>query len=352
MAISTDALNATFADHKGPLVFTFVRRNILLDTLLKTQRVVQEGGTYFERNFTGGAPAYGVGLFDGTEPLDGTIRRQIKKIQVAPHRIAAAINIPKKELDINSGDAAVIRLIEEYPQAVIEAAYVDLNAFMLTGVSAGLLFQTSELAGFITLNGAFSSGVGTGVTNGLLDFALPASQSDVVEGVTKDASYGWVNQYADATSYSTNGMITARKLYRQCAHYNTSSRKGPSLGLFDPDSFSNIENDLLSYVRIERVEDKRENSDTTVLSFMGAQIYDELAMDRALSLLSGTPAADGFGYFLSPSDFEFILSTPPDVSDFEERHGGLDVVTAIFAMQGNLICKNLRTQGAITGLAV
>ena len=42
----------------------------------------------------------------------------------------------------------------------------------------------------------------------------------------------------------------------------------------------------------------------------------------------------------------------PNVSEFKERVGDQDVVTAIFAMQGNLICTKLPAQGCVSGGAV
>jgi hypothetical protein len=77
----------------------------------------------------GGAPARGVGVYVGDELLNMTRRQQVKKFQVEPHRLVVAINIPKKELQINSGKLAVIRLIEEYPQMVMEGVKADINKY-------------------------------------------------------------------------------------------------------------------------------------------------------------------------------------------------------------------------------
>ena len=42
----------------------------------------------------------------------------------------------------------------------------------------------------------------------------------------------------------------------------------------------------------------------------------------------------------------------PTIGKFEERVGDQDVVTALFSMQGNLICTKLPAQGACVGTAV
>lgn len=51
MAISTEVLNTTYRQLKGPLVDTFMRRTPFLDTLMKNNRVRQnmDGGTTIER---------------------------------------------------------------------------------------------------------------------------------------------------------------------------------------------------------------------------------------------------------------------------------------------------------------
>jgi hypothetical protein len=163
MSISTEVLNTTFADLRGPLVNSFVRSNELYEALNSKARMPMEGGSFIERTFTGSAPARGVGVYVGDELLNMTRRQNIKKFQVEPHRLVVAINIPKKELQMNSGKLAVVRLIEEYPQSVMEGAKADLNSYLLTGVSRGIVFQTAELKGLLSLSGDVSDGIGTGV---------------------------------------------------------------------------------------------------------------------------------------------------------------------------------------------
>ena len=111
MSISTELLNTTFADLRGPLVNSFVRSNELFEALNSKARMPMEGGTKIERSFSGGAPARGVGVYVGDELLNMTRRQQIRKFEVEPHRLVMAINIPKRELAQNSGKLAIIRLI-------------------------------------------------------------------------------------------------------------------------------------------------------------------------------------------------------------------------------------------------
>jgi len=348
MAVSSEMLNTTFADLRGPLVNAFIRNNELLDALMDKARMPMEGGTYIERSFAGGAPARGVGVFVGDELLNLTRRQQTYRYQVEPHRIVAAINIPKKELLYNSGKLAVIRLIEEYPQTTLEGAKSDLNSFLLTAASRGITFQTSELLGFMSLNGQHSTGIGTGVSDGLLDFATPATQTDTVQNVAKSNSYHHYNQYLDISAWATNGMLQLRRAYRQASHYSGGRGKGPDLVCMDDETYGNFENARLNIVRVSVVEDKTEKSNMLGLDLGVAKVYSSLDLDRTASTFSGV-AADGVTYILNTDFLEMPMHEAPTISDFKERIGDQDVVTAVFSMQSNLICTKLPAQAVVSG---
>ena len=354
MTISTELLNTTFADLRGPLVNSFVRSNELFEALNSKARMPMEGGTKIERSFSGGAPARGVGVYVGDELLNMTRRQQIRKFEVEPHRIVMAINIPKRELNQNSGKLAVIRLIEEYPQTAMEAAKADLNKFLLTGVSRGLAFNTSELLGMLTLNGRHSSGIGTGVSDGLLDFIAPASQTDTVQSVAKSSSYFHFNQYNDITSFTADGMAQLRKTYRQCAHYAGGIGKGPDMIIMDDDTYTNFEDERSQNVRVTLVDYKVDKSNTLGLNLGLASVTSSIDLDRTDTTAFGslTPESGGVTYMLNTDYIEFPMLEAPNISEFKERVGDQDVVTAIFAMQGNMICTKLPAQGCVSGGAV
>ena len=351
MTISTELLNTTFADLRGPLVNSFVRSNELFEALNSKARMPMEGGTKIERSFSGGAPARGVGVYVGDELLNMTRRQQIRKFEVEPHRIVMAINIPKRELNQNSGKLAVIRLIEEYPQTAMEAAKADLNKFLLTVTSRGLAFNTSELLGMLTLNGRHSSGIGTGVSDGLLDFLAPASQNDVVQNVKKSSSYFHFNQFNSITSFSGDGMRQLRKTYRQCSHYAGGIGKGPDMIIMDDDTYTRFEDERSQNVRVTLVDDKVDKSNTLGLNLGLASVTSSIDLDRTDTSAFGTATPESLGvtYMLNTDYLEFPMLEAPNISEFKERVGDQDVVTAIFAMQANMICTKLPAQGCVAG---
>lgn len=354
MAISTEVLNTTFAALRGPLVNSFIRSNELFEALMSKARMPMEGGSYIERSFSGGAPARGVGIYVGDELLNMTRRQQIRKYQVEPHRLVVAVNIPKKELMFNSGKLAIIRLIEDYPQTTMEGAKADVNAFLLTGASRGLVFQTAELEGLLCLNGGHTTGIGTGVGTGLLAFQPEASQTATVQSVAKSSSYFHFNQFGEITAWATDGMTSLRKTYRKCAHYAGGPGKGPDLCIMDDDTYTNFESDKLNLVRISVVEDKTEKTNMLGLDIGVAKVYSSIDLNRtSFTATAATGAAvapsTGVTYFLNSDFIELPMSEAPQISDFKERVGDQDVVTAIFSMQGNLISTKLPALGCVAG---
>tara|TARA_R110002020_G_scaffold27369_10_gene88239 strand:+ start:65 stop:1120 length:1056 start_codon:yes stop_codon:yes gene_type:complete len=348
MAIDLDTLNTTFADLRGPLLNSFERSIPMWRELQKKARVSNDGGTYIERDFAAGAPAKGTGIFNGDELLTNVRRKQIKKMQVETHRAVALVSIPKKVLNINKGKAAAIRLVDAYPKTTIEGISGDMNKYILTGQSRGLVFDTSELLGFVNLNGEFSSGIGTGVTNGVLSVNEdPSAQSDAVFGVGKSESLYHFNQRDDVSSFASNGMRVLRQQYRKAAHYAGKPNSGPDLIVMDSDSFANFENHRDSKIRLELVEDKLEKGNLLSLSLGMAQVYDDPDLD--VSLFTGE-ANHGVCYMLNTDFWEWIWLEKPNIGQFTDRIGDQDVVSAKFAMQGNMICTKLTAQGVVTGL--
>jgi hypothetical protein len=187
------------------------------------------------------------------------------------------------------------------------------------------------------------------VTNGLLDFQATTAQTDTVQDVAKSSSYYHFNQYNDITTWSADGMTQLRKTYRQCAHYAGGPAKGPDIVIMDDSTFSNFEDSRLNLVRVSVVEDKTERSNTLDLSLGLASVKSSIDID--LADFTGV-AADGVSYILNSDYLEFPLSEAPMISDFKERVGDQDVVTALFSMQGNLISTKVPAQGVVSGGSV
>ena len=81
-----------------------------------------------------------------------------------------------------------------------------------------------------------------------------------------------------------------------------------------------------------------------------AKVYSSIDLNRA-DMISGA-ALNGATYILNTDFLEMPLMEAPSITPFTERVGDQDVVTAIFSMQGNLICTKTPAQGCVSGGAV
>ena len=356
MAISTEVLNTTYRQLKGPLVDTFMQRTPFLDTLMKSNRVRQsiDGGTTIERALMTGSPATGRGIYNGTELLNLTRNKRIKQLKVEPHRLAAAIAIPNRELAQNDGPLAVMRLIEKYPEAFMKSTDRCLESFFLAGAAplGNHAFNTTALSGFLTLNGLFSAGTLTGTTNGLLGFATPAAQAlgGSVQDLAKNVAEFYYNQYGSISAWSADGLETLGTVTRRCGHFGVEG--SPTLGFMDPDSMSNLEKAKRGHVRVQLVDDKQEKGDLHTINHNGVDYHESLDLDRTLADFATTALADGGGYILNPAYFEFSVLQEAELTDFEDMIASQDVVVSKFKFHANLICTNIVAQGCFSGSAL
>lgn len=350
MAVSLDVLNSTLQDLKGPLLMSFAEKTPLFRWLEKTGRTSSEKGTWIQRMLMGGSPTQMIGLYGGGETFDTTRTEQVKIIKVGTHRFGGAIAIPGLDLETNNGSLGAIKLIKEYPAAVIASMAIDMDRFFLTGVSNGKVLSTSELQGWNTLNGekVFAKGV-TGVTNGLIDFAAPSTQTDEVQSLQKSAAYNYVNQYGQIVGgYAANGRRTIMKTYRQCARFNMAGPDvGPDMMFADDETYANIEAELATRVRTQVVQkDSDEKVASLTMPYLGGQLV--AAQNLILTDFTGD-AVNGLIYLLTSSGFEKVDYKKFDISSFEDRIANQDNVVAKALGQFAFIAPNLAVQGAVTG---
>tara|TARA_R110000787_G_scaffold154300_1_gene268056 strand:- start:2 stop:1066 length:1065 start_codon:yes stop_codon:yes gene_type:complete len=354
MAISAEVLNTTYRQLKGPLIDTFMRRTPFLDTLFKNNRVRQkiDGGTTIDRAIMSGSPAKGKGIYSGTELLSLTRTKRTDQLSVEPHRLAAAIAIPNRELAQNSGPLAVMRLIEKYPESFMKSLDRCLESFFLSGAGPGSqhAFNTASLSGFLTLNGGFTGGTLTGATDGLLDFTTPALQTQTVQNLVKDEAKSYYNQWGDVTGWTTDGLQVIGSTIRRCGHYSIEGR--PTLGFMDPDTMTNLEESKRGHVRVGMVDDKQEKTDLHTIFHNGVTFHESLDMDRTRAVFAAQPLVNGGGYILNPEYFEFSVLEEAELTDFIDMIAEQDVVVSKFKFHANLICRNPIAQGCFSGSAL
>ncbi len=350
MPITTDLLNTTLADLKGPLEHTFEAKSPLHDLLQKRGKVSTERGQIIERTIMGGSVAQGKGIVLGTETIPGGRTEQTKKIQLQTGRAVVRIDIPKRELRENEGKTGVMKLITAYPESVMKLLPQDFDRFFFSGVSHGYVLPTAEMQSWNTLNGqkTFATGI-IGVTNGLIDVDnAPSAQTATVQNLAKSSTYNYVNQRGEISSYALDGKRTYRRVAREVGQYNpTSADAKPDIAFIDFDSYALIEEDNESHVRIMDMRtDFEKGGSNTELMVSGIRYVASKNLIR--SDFTGD-AADGICYMLTLDGLEVVWFQKPELSDFDDRIPNQDVVTAKMEMQFALLMRGMRMQGCVVG---
>jgi hypothetical protein len=354
IASSLDVINTTFASHKGPLILDWVRNCRFLRVMQAKSKIKVDGGTYIERTIDGGPAAQGIAIRSGTERRPRNYANTTHKLRVEPHRLSCILEIPKKAIRHNMGAPQVIDLLKDKPRGILMGHSQDLNKFLLTGISPGLVFATEAFDGFVTLNGQYTGGIhGVGAGEGALDFLAPAAQTDNVFDLAKSTAYYHYNQYANITTWAGNGLRTLKKAYWLAADFDETqddAEKGADLIVMDPDVFANYTEQASA--RVMTTSDQQKTSSPTkgnMYPFENGMAFCDYGLDR--TLFAGA-AANGVTYMVNTKHWEFIWFDEPELSDFEKSGPEFDTVYAEFTAHGNAICTKLVSQAAVSGGAV
>ena len=354
MPVSLDVLNTNLNDLKGPLLMTFKEKTPLFDWMNKRKKINPTKAPQIERLLVGSAPVALDAVRTGGETFDTTRTENIKKLYVGTQRFAGAIAIPGLDLETNDGPLGAIKLIKEYPAAVIAAHAMALDRFFLTGVSGNAVLSTAACQGWNTLNGdaVFATGI-PGVTNGLIDFAAPSAQTDTVQGLAKSTAYNYVNQYGDIVGgYAASGRYTFGKTYRACSKSSTlGPNTGPDICFADDETYANIEKEDLTRVRTTVVQG---DIDKDLSAMRRVFLNMELVAAQNMVLTDFTTAAalNGVAYLLSSQGIEMHVFKEFNITPFEDRIANQDNVVAKMLGQFGIVVPNMAVHGAVTGGAV
>ena len=91
--VTTDLLNTTLADLKGPIEHTFAQKALLHKALVERGRVSSDRGTLIERTIMGGSPAQATGIFGGGETLNLTRTEHVQLGDADRHHEAVHLQL-------------------------------------------------------------------------------------------------------------------------------------------------------------------------------------------------------------------------------------------------------------------
>lgn len=360
---SVDLLNTTLEEmyaRGGILPLITATRKPLIKNLWEKKKVNKEsiGGTKFTRPFGYGAPSKGIQIATGNETAALTRKASTKKYEIPSIRHLIPVTIPLLDLRRNDGKQGAVKLIKDYPLATMQQYQEDVEFWMLTGAynsSVMSVMDTPAFDQYATFNGSVThSNSDTGWLQGL----VPAAQTGVVQGVSRDNAIRHISQYGAITSFASDGMNTLSNVYRACADRAGGMNDGPDFGFADGGTYANLEVAMTDNVRVVNLAENQQNKSTAnFLLYKNARVYScDSNLDPTNAAFSGTPGystsaiTGGVLYFINSEWMEVAyLEEIEQAPKFVDMIADQDVVVAKMHADMNPIVLRLNAMGRCDG---
>ena len=197
MAISNDLLSSTLYSIRDGEVDELYKKVAFLDGIRKAGGVeVEKGGIKIQRPLSIQEHSTITQLATGYEPVSLAVNDVLRPAVYDWSDFVAPIVITKKEEMENSGEYAIVKILEARMKSVMGMLRRETNKQILAG-------NSTVLTSLNTLNGSVSA-------NGFLEPEFVANQNNTVGGISKTTFPvpGWLNQYVNA-----GGALSMDELY-------------------------------------------------------------------------------------------------------------------------------------------
>ena len=305
MAISNDLLSSTLYSIRDSEVDELYKKVAFLDGVRKAGGVETEaGGIKLQRPLSIQEHSTITQLATGYEPVSLAVNDVLRPAVYDWSDFVAPIVITKKEEMENSGEYAIVKILEARMKSVMGMLRRELNKQILVG-------NSTVLTNVQTLNGD-SAGVGS--ANGFLEHLVPASQTNVVGGISKATFQvpGWLNQFQNAA-----GTLAMTQLYDLYIAANSVAPMGDISHLIMSSSgLSQYRNLLFANERF--IDTKKLDGGRMGLAFNGALAEQDPEMGFASSVAGNVDA-----YMLNYEGIKLVFHSEGDfaVSPFEHISG-------------------------------
>jgi hypothetical protein len=307
MAISNDLLSSTLYSIRDGEVDELYKKVAFLDGVKKAGGVeVEKGGIKIQRPLSIQEHSTITQLATGYEPVSLAVNDVLRPAIYDWSDFVAPIVITKKEEMENSGEYAVVKILEARMKSVMGMLRRELNKQVLAG-------DSSVLTSLNTLNGD-SAGVGS--ATGFLEPLASGTQQNIVGGVSKltfQTTPGWQNQFVNIGG----GLVGLSQFYDAYIAANSVAPMG------DVDHFI-MSNALLAAYRNELfaqerfIDSKTLDGGRMALAFNGAIAEQDPVMGFNCSV-----AGNVDGYMLNYDGIKLIFHSEGDfsLSPFEHISG-------------------------------
>jgi len=313
MSISNDLLSSTLYSIRDAEVDELYKKVAFLDGVKRAKGIETEtGGIKIQRPLSIQEHSSITQLATGYEPVSLAVNDVLRPAIYDWADFTSPIVVTKKEEMENSGEYAIVKIVEARMKSVMGMLRRELNKQILVG-------NSTYLTSMNTLNGSISS-------TGFLEADLPSgtNQNNTVGGISKTTFPvpGWKNQYATVgggTSFATNGLASMSKIYIGA---NSVAPMGDISHIIGTEDFM-AKYKAAMFVNERFINEKTLDGGRMSLAYAGATVE----ADPALTGLTVVSTADGtvpFGaYFLNYEGIKLVFHKDADfaVSPFEHVSG-------------------------------
>ncbi len=332
MAISNDLLSSTLYSIRDSEVDNLFKKVAFLDGVRRAGGVETEsGGIKIQRPLSIAEHSSITQLATGYEPVSLAVNDVLRPAIYDWCDFTAPIVITKKEEMENSGEYAIVKILESRMKSVMGMLRRELNRQILRG-------DSTVLTGMNTLNGDTGIGSATGFLEHLSP-VLPSGQNNVVGGISKATFQvpGWLNQFANA-----GGTLAMTDLYNLYIAANSVAPAGDVSQLIMSDSaFSQYRNLLFAQERF--VQTDKLDGGRMGLAFNGAVAEQDPEMGFASSVAGNCDA-----YMLNYDGVKLVFHSEGDfaVSPFEHISGTTARAAQLY-VKAQLVADHLGGQGVL-----
>jgi len=333
MAISNDLLSSTLYSIRDSEVDNLYKKVAFLDGVRRAGGVETEsGGIKIQRPLSIAEHSSITQLSTGYEPVSLAVNDVLRPAIYDWADFTAPIVITKKEEMENSGEYAIVKILESRMKSVMGMLRRELNKQILRG-------DSSVLSAVNTLNGDVGIGSATGFLEHLAPAPLPSGQSNVVGGISKATFQvpGWLNQFQNA-----GGTLAMTDLYDLYIAANNVAPSGDvSHLIMSNDAFAQYRNLLFAQERF--VQTDKLDGGRMALAFNGAVAEADPEMGFASSVAGNCDA-----YMLNYDGIKLVFHSEGDfaVSPFEHISGTTARAAQLY-VKVQLVADHLGGQGVL-----
>lgn len=332
MAITNDLLSSTLYSIRDGEVDELFKKVPFLDDAKKHGGIeYEDGGIKIQRPLSVAEHSTISQMTTGYEPVSLAVADVLKPAIYDWSDFVAPIVISKKEELENSGEKAVVKIVEARMRSVMSLLRRELNKQIIGGASTTLTTMN-------TLNG-FTAGV-----NKFLEPRVPgATQTSVVGGLAKNSLNvpGFYNQFQTAGgSFSANGLGAMHNIYT-AANVITPMGEINSI-IASTAAFANYKRSL--FLNERYIDEKTLDGGRMSLAYAGAVV----SADSDMPLNGG--GANAFSmYFINFDGVKMVIHKDGDfaVSPFEYVSGTTARAATVY-FKGQLIADHLGSCGVLT----